>query len=96
MLVDKINSVYWGSNNLMTFGNDVNIMKRGDNVQYIYSMSPTFIEFDKNNKIVSILTHLQNARKIVLFQKQKFHFSQKPPKNQIFFHIIHYYKNNSV
>lgn len=48
---------YKGDINLMTFGNDVNIMKRGDNVQYIYSMSPTFIEFDKNNKIVSILTH---------------------------------------
>ena len=54
---------YKGDINLMTFGNDVNIMKRGDNVQYIYSMSPTFIEFDKNNKIVSILTHAHDKYK---------------------------------
>jgi hypothetical protein len=42
------------------FNGDVNTYKTGQNVIYKYDMSPSYIEFDKNNKVVSILTHTED------------------------------------
>lgn len=51
---------YSGKINYYVFGldgKDVNIWRTGQNVSYIYEFGPTYIEFDKNNRIVSIISH---------------------------------------
>lgn len=48
---------YSGYINNYVFGDDVNTYMRGDNVVYIFNTGPTFIEFDNNGRIVSILAH---------------------------------------
>ncbi|MDN5095481.1 hypothetical protein [Aliarcobacter butzleri] len=54
---------YKGSINYIVFGDDINTYRLETNgVSYQYTTSPTYIEFDSNNKIVSIMAYMAETQ----------------------------------
>ena len=54
---------YKGAINYIVFGNDIDTYRLGTNgVSYHYETSPTYIEFDSNNRIVSIMAYMAETQ----------------------------------
>lgn len=54
---------YKGDINYIIFGNDINVWRAETNgVSYVYTDGPTYIEFDKNDRIVSIMAYLSQSQ----------------------------------
>lgn len=54
---------YKGAINYIVFGDDIDTYRLGTNgVSYQYATSPTYIEFDSNNRIISIMAYMAETQ----------------------------------